>query len=255
MKKLLLLLIAALVILPGAAQAQTDSLSRAEINRISNSVVLVLALDSNGNPSASGSGTIVAASGLIYTNRHVVEGASDFAILTQESVGEPAKLAYYATPILIHPDVDFAELQIDRDVNGRTINANSLNLSVITLANSSADIGDRIFVFGYPSLGDAHLVMTSGSVTTIENDTLNGARIPYWYQTDAQISPGNSGGLVVNSAGEMIGIPTEVRSEERTLGRLGSILTMSAISAALASQQSVDLPAPARSAHANAADQ
>ncbi|MEO8397209.1 MAG: hypothetical protein ABI700_29710, partial [Chloroflexota bacterium] len=74
------------------------------------------------------------------------------------------------------------------------------------------------------------------------NDTLNGARIPYWYQTDAQISPGNSGGLVVNSAGEMIGIPTEVRSEERTLGRLGSILTMAAINGALSSQQTVALP-------------
>ncbi|MBI1256516.1 MAG: trypsin-like serine protease [Chloroflexi bacterium] len=242
MKKLLLLLIAVLVILPGAAQAQTDSLSRAEINRISNSVVLVLALDSNGNPSASGSGTIIDPNGIIYTNRHVVEGASDFAILTQESVGEPAKLAYYATPILIHPDVDFAELQIDRDANGNSINANRLNLPVIAIANAVSGIGDRIFVFGYPSLGDAHLVMTSGSITTIENDTLNGARIPYWYQTDAQISPGNSGGLVVNSAGEMIGIPTEVRSEERTLGRLGSILTMSAINAALASQQSVALP-------------
>ena len=46
----------------------------------------------------------------------------------------------------------------------------------------------------------------------------------------------------------MIGIPTEVRSEERTLGRLGSILTMSAINGALASQQTVALPDTARSA-------
>ncbi|MEO8393190.1 MAG: serine protease, partial [Chloroflexota bacterium] len=185
MKKLLLLLIAALVILPGVVLAQTDSLSRAEINRISDSVVLVLALDSNGNPFASGSGTIIDSTGIIYTNRHVVADGSDFAILTLDSVGEPAKLAYYATPILIHPDVDFAELQIDRDADGNPINAKNLNLPVIALATSQAEIGDRIFVFGYPSLGDAHLVMTSGSVTTIENDTLNGARIPYWYQTDA----------------------------------------------------------------------
>ena len=242
MKKLLLLMIAALLILPGVVLAQNDSLSRDEINRISNSVVLVLALDSNGNPFASGSGTIIDSTGVIYTNRHVVEGGSDFAILTLDSVGEPAKLAYYATPFLVHPDVDFAELQIDRDAAGKPISANSLNLPVIALAETEAQIGDRIFVFGYPSLGDAHLVMTSGSVTTIENDTLNGARIPYWYQTDAQISPGNSGGLVVNSAGQMIGIPTEVHSEDRTLGRLGSILTVTAIRGALASQQTVALP-------------
>ena len=235
MKKLFLLLIAALLLLPGVIQAQADTLSGAEINRIANSVVLVLALDKSGQPYASGSGTVVSANGVIYTNRHVVEGGADFAILTLSDMGEPAVLTYYATPTLIHPDVDFAVLQIDRDKNGNRIKASSLNLPFITLSDTAPGIGDRIFVFGYPSLGDAHMVLTSGSITTIENDTLNGGRIPFWYQTDAQISPGNSGGLVVNTNGQMIGIPTQVRSEDRTLGRLGGILTMTAIRGALES--------------------
>ncbi len=243
MKKLLFLLVTALLILPGVVLAQSDSLSRADINRISNSVVLVLSLDSTGQPYATGSGTIISPTGLIYTNRHVLEGGMDFAILTVADVGEPAVLTYYATPTMIHDDVDFAILQIDRDKNGSPINTADLSLPYISLANTLPDIGDHIFVFGFPTLGDVHLVMTGGTISTVENDTLNGERIPYWYQTDAQISPGNSGGLVVNSQGRMVGIPTKVQAEGRTLGRLGGILSVSAIRGALDStQNSLSLP-------------
>ncbi len=242
MKKYLFLVIAALLILPGTLLAQSDTLSREQINRISNSVVMILTLDQNGQPFASGSGTIVSPDGVIYTNRHVLENGMDFAILTLTDIGEPALLTYYASPVQIHPDVDFAVLKIDRDDKGRPIDTSNLNLPTVSLATDQPQIGDRIFVFGYPTLGDSHLVFTSGSITTIENDTLNGQRIPYWYQTDAQISPGNSGGLVVNLNGEMVGIPTKVRAEGETLGRLGGILSLSVIRGALNSQASIPLP-------------
>jgi hypothetical protein len=84
--------------------------------------------------------------------------------------------------------------------------------------------------------------MTNGSITTIENDTYNNQRIPFWYQTDAQISPGNSGGLVVNANGQMVGIPTSVRSEERTLGRLAAILGVSAIRTVVEGEQGQAAP-------------
>lgn len=242
MRKLLLLFLTALLVVPGVVLAQSDTLSRADINRISNSVVLIIAIDSSGDPFASGSGTIVTPDGVIYTNRHVIEDGADFAIFMLDQLGEPAKLTYFATPTMIHPSVDFAVMQIDRDSSGRRLDPNGLNLPYITLSNAQPDIGDHIYVFGYPSLGDEHLVLTSGSITTIQNDTLNGERIPFWYQTDAQISPGNSGGLVVNGSGRMIGIPTQVRSEDRTLGRLGGILSVTAIRGALDSSQSVARP-------------
>ncbi len=242
MKRYLLVLIAIALILPGVVLAQGETLSRDEITRLSSSVVLIVTLDANGDALASGSGTIITPTGAIYTNRHVVEGGADFAILTPGSVGEPAELAYFASATLVHQTVDFAELQIDRDANGRAINPESLQLPFVSLASELPQIGDRIFVFGYPDLGDAHLVMTSGSITTIENDTFNSLRIPFWYQTDAQISPGNSGGLVVNSSGQMVGIPTSVRSEERTLGRLGAILGVTVIRSVVQNDQGQAAP-------------
>lgn len=242
MKKFLLIFVAALLIIPGVVMAQGETLSRADITRLSSSVVLILTLDENGQPFASGSGTIITPTGAIYTNRHVIEDGSDFAILTPVDIGEPAELAYFASPTLVHQDIDFAVLQIDRDANGRSINTSSLQLPFVTLTSSLPAIGDRIFVFGYPDLADAHLVMTTGSITTIENDTFNNQRIPFWYQTDAQISPGNSGGLVVNASGQMVGIPTSVRSEERTLGRLSAILGISAIRSVVQGEQGQAAP-------------
>ncbi|MBK8025714.1 MAG: trypsin-like peptidase domain-containing protein [Chloroflexi bacterium] len=225
-------LIIAMLVVPVLLQAQGDSLPQAEIDRISHSVVLIVTLDGD-EPIASGSGTIMTPNGQIYTNRHVVEDGDDFAILLIQDIGEQPVLRYYATPTLIHDELDLAVLQIDRDENGRRIDSNTLNLPFIEMSGAAPNIGSRIFVFGFPDIGDGYLVLTSGSITTIQNGNLSGERMPLWYQTDAQISPGNSGGLAVNSEGRMIGIPTAVRSEERTLGRLGGILTASAIQSAL----------------------
>lgn len=240
MRKLLLLFLVIVFTVPGLVAAQGESLSQAEIGRIASSVVLVLNIQ-RGEVVSSGSGTIMTPNGQIYTNRHVVEDGDDFAILMITDIGEQPELRYYATPTLIHDQLDIAILQIDRDANGNRIDPNTLNLPVISMAGAPPNIGDHIFVFGFPGIGEGYLVMTSGTITTIQNGDLNGDRIPIWYQTDAQISPGNSGGLAVNTEGRMIGIPTQVNSEERTLGRLGGILTATAIQSALSTTTSASI--------------
>ena len=89
--------------------------------------------------------------------------------------------------------------------------------------------GDRVYIFGYPSIGDGYLVLTDGTITTIQNGDVGSERMAVWYQTSAEISPGNSGGLAVNGSGQLLGIPTAVRTEEETGGRLGGILPFEAI--------------------------
>lgn len=221
-----------LFMIPSLAFAQ-DRLAQDEILRISGSVVQIVALAQNGNPISSGSGTIVDPSGYIFTNVHVIEGAADYAIMMVEDLGELPVLRYFASPVIEFPEIDFAMLQIDRDSNGRAVNSSTLNLPFIALSEQTVGLGEPISIFGFPSIGDGFMVLTNGSITTIQNENIRNQRLPTYYQTDAEISPGNSGGLAVNRQGEFIGIPTFVRSEERTGGRLGGIVSLSAIRVAL----------------------
>ena len=140
---------------------------------------------------------------------------------------------YLARVVGFSMDVDFAVLQIDRDARGQPIAADRIDLPFLSSVAEDAQRGHEIFVFGYPGIGDGYLAFTEGTVTTIRNGTMNDGRVPVWYQTDAQIAPGNSGGLAVNARGEMVGIPTTVRTEGRTGGRLGGILAVNAVRAAL----------------------
>lgn len=225
--KTLILMGLFVIVLSGSTLAQAG-LSRQQIQEIAQSVVQIVALE-RGRPLGTGSGTIIDATGLIFTNRHVVEDADDYAILVLEDLRELPVHRYYASLVGVADTLDFAALQIDRDENGRAIDASTLNLPFIERANEDVLHGDAVYIFGYPGISGGYLTVTQGVITTIENGTINGRRLPVWYQTDAEISPGNSGGLVVNQAGEFIGIPTAVQAEERTLGRLGGILPVSAI--------------------------
>jgi serine protease Do len=210
-----------------------DRLPPSEIRRIAQSVVMIVALDRSGEPMSSGSGTIVDPAGYIFTNYHVIEGGSDFAILTLRDIAEQPVLTYFAQPVTFAEEFDFAVLQIDRDRDGNRLNPETLNLPYIQLSPQPVDLGEPIHVFGFPGVGDNFLVLTNGTITTIQNGDVGGRRIPVWNQTDAEISPGNSGGLAVNNQGFMVGIPTAVQSEERTGGRLAYLIPLELIYALL----------------------
>lgn len=217
--------------LVGTAISQA-ALGRDEIDRISRTVVQIVALE-GADEVSSGSGTIVTPTGRIYTNRHVVEEGSDFEIRLLEDVNELPIPRYRARIVGYSADVDFAVLQVDRAADGTTLDSAALALPYLTVGSPDVQRGDRIFVFGYPGIGEGYLAFTEGAVTTIRNGTLEDRRGPVWIQTDAQISPGNSGGVAVNARGEVVGIPTAVRTEDWTGGRLGGLLAIGAVSAAL----------------------
>src|SRR5690606_3407091 len=124
----------------------------------------------------------------------------------------------------LNQEIDVALVAIREDADGRPVTAD-LSLPYIPASLGASEVfrGDTVYIFGYPGIGDDYLVVTSGAIVSVENGDVNGQRMPVWYRTDAEIAPGSSGGLVVNGDGQFVGIPTFVRSESETGGRLGGI--------------------------------
>jgi hypothetical protein len=155
----------------------------------------------------------------------VVEGADTVAIALLNDINDPPDWSYLGDVVNFDADIDAALIAIRTDLDGNPINAASLNLPYIPPSMEAHEVfrGDAVTIFGYPGIGDDYLVVTSGSIVSVENGEVNGQRVPVWYRTDAEIAPGNSGGLVVNGNGQFVGIPTFVQTEEETGGRLGGI--------------------------------
>jgi serine protease DegQ len=148
-----------------------------------------------------GSGVIISADGVLLTNNHVVEGASDIQV--QLSDGRQAQAQLIGTD----PETDVAVLKIDLP-----------NLPVIPLGDAaSLQVGDAVLAIGNPfNVGQT---VTSGIVSALGRNQLGINTFENFIQTDAAINPGNSGGALVDADGRLIGINTAIFS--RSGGNLG----------------------------------
>jgi serine protease DegQ len=137
-----------------------------------------------------GSGVIVSAKGAGYvlTNNHVIAHAADIQVLLYD--GRIAK----ATLVGADPESDLAVLKIDAS-----------NLPAIHMASEAPRPGDVVLAIGNP-LG-LNQTVTMGIVSAIGRQ-LNSSSAEDFIQTDAAINLGNSGGALVNAAGELVGINT-----------------------------------------------
>jgi serine protease Do len=143
----------------------------------------------------SGSGVIITADGYILTNNHVVEDTNQVSIILSDGNELPAKV--------ISTDIyaDLAVLKVDQIVP-----------AVATMGNSDLlKPGETVIAIGSP-LGDFKNSVTVGviSATGRTVDTGRGYSMEDLIQTDAAINQGNSGGPLVNLAGEVVGINTFV---------------------------------------------
>lgn len=142
-----------------------------------------------------GSGVIVSSDGHILTNHHVVDGALEIIVELTDNRTFPAKL------VGSDPPSDLAVLKVE--ANG---------LPVLSLGNSDqVRVGDVVLAVGNP-LGIGQTV-TSGIISAKGRSTgLSDGSFEDFLQTDAAINRGNSGGALVNTSGELIGINSQILS-------------------------------------------
>ncbi|MCX5705006.1 MAG: tetratricopeptide repeat protein [Candidatus Omnitrophica bacterium] len=142
-----------------------------------------------------GSGFIIDASGVIVTNYHVISAAQEIKVKLKDGT-------VYAVTDVIYHDVsrDFCLLKIDAQ-----------NLPQVSLGDSNAlQVGEKVYCVGNP-LG-LEYSFSDGMISGIRDE--NGLK---WIQFTAPVSPGNSGGPILDSRGEVMGIATSVRQDGQNI--------------------------------------
>ncbi|WP_299064150.1 trypsin-like peptidase domain-containing protein [uncultured Polaribacter sp.] len=144
----------------------------------------------------TGSGVIISQDGYIVTNNHVIESASEIEITLNNRQKFKAEL------IGTDKENDIALLKIDTDAE----------LPYIPFADSdTVKIGEWVLAVGNPY--DLTSTVTAGIVSAKGRDLEGNSAIDSFIQTDAAVNPGNSGGALVNTRGELVGINTAISSK------------------------------------------
>lgn len=137
----------------------------------------------------AGSGVIISGDGYIVTNHHVIDGASTITVTTADGT------EYTATLVGSDEETDLAVLKIE-----------ATGLTYATFADSSnVKVGDSVIAIGNP-LGELGGTVTEGIVSALDREVTIDGQTMTLLQTSAAVSPGNSGGGLFDSEGNLIGI-------------------------------------------------
>jgi len=156
---------------------------------------------------ATGSGIVIDNNGTVLTNYHVVENAIKVTVSLEKGKTVDAQV------VGKDPSNDLAVLRIHPD---------GLTLHPLTLGNSSAaQVGDPVLAIGNPF--DLERTLTTGVISALQRQITapNGFAIDNVLQTDAPINPGNSGGPLLDEAGEVIGINSQIETGGSGGGSVG----------------------------------
>lgn len=147
-----------------------------------------------------GSGVIISSDGYIVTNNHVIEGADVLTVTLND------EREFEATLVGTDPTTDIALIKIEAD-----------NLPAIPFGESdNLKVGEWVLAVGNPFMLNS--TVTAGIVSAKARQLDLGSDrgqmgIESFIQTDAAVNPGNSGGALVNTAGELVGINTAIYSQ------------------------------------------
>ena len=170
------------LVAPSPVQAQDEDTNIRVYKQASPAVVSIQSRSGNG------SGSIIDPKGLVLTNAHVVRGATTVNVILSD------KRQFRGVVIASSRNPDLAVIRLE----GVTT-----NLPTIQIASSSGiQVGQRAFAIGNP-FGRFAGTLTTGIISRIDRDRK-------LLQTDAALNPGNSGGPLLNSRAELVGVNTAI---------------------------------------------
>lgn len=161
------------------AQEPTEGLTLAELNKIGESVPMLFIYDASENYIGQGSGFVY--NDLIITNHHVVENAARIEVWFG---GKVEKVA--ANLVFDNPEADLAAFRLS-------------GYPSLKLSSTEPKKGDKVYVLGHP---DHKFTLSEGTVQSVLDFDYDYSAIV----SDADTAPGSSGGVMVNSSGDVIGI-------------------------------------------------
>lgn len=176
------------------AQVYTQALEQAV--GITTEVTYTNFFGQTSSSAVSGSGFIIDESGYILTNYHVIEyayeGKKDVTVMTYDGTKHNASI------VGVEPSNDVAVLKIDAE-----------DLQAVSLGDSDViQVGETVYAVGNP-LGELEFSMSTGHISALdrvisteESESIN------MFQIDAAVNPGNSGGPLYNSQGQVVGVVT-----------------------------------------------
>jgi putative serine protease PepD len=190
----------------GTPTAATSVASAVSVFQSANKGVVEITVSTSSSPyggqgqaQAQGSGFVYDGAGHIITNEHVVEGANSISVRFWNGA------TYKATLVGTDASTDIGVIKVD---------APASVLHPIALGNSSAvQVGQPVVAIGSPY--GLENTVTAGIVSALHREMTapNNFTIPDSIQTDAPINHGNSGGPLLNLAGQVIGINSQIKSD------------------------------------------
>jgi putative serine protease PepD len=166
----------------------------------SKGVVLIKSVTADGED--EGTGIVLNEKGLILTNDHVIAGATS---ITVEASGS-TKTTTAAKVVGEEANQDLALISVD---------PSGLDLKPLTLSSSSSlEVGEGVYAIGNPY--GLEETLTRGIISALkrEIEAPDGSKISDAIQTDAALNPGNSGGPLINGEGKVIGVNSQIATDE-----------------------------------------
>jgi S1-C subfamily serine protease len=231
--RLLLILVVLFTAIVSTAARPAQAIEKDAQDRALRAAAFIVILDDNKEVMGSGSGTVLTPDGLILTNFHVV-GEPDsgklhnsdglLAVGLLEDPTASPEINFLAQVVAGDPDLDLAVLRLKSYLNGSPLPSNLVLTSVPLGDANKLNFGDEIIVIGFPGVGFSgtqdviSLTYSKGNVAGFITEK----GIKTWIKTDAATGPGDSGAMVINQAGEIVGVHTQGWSDPETAARLSA---------------------------------